>query len=378
MTRRERLMSTLAGRTVDRPPVSFYELNGLDENPENSDPYNIYSHPSWKPLIDLTREKTDRMVLRSVAFHNASPLPGEEWTSITESIDEHGSRHMNLRLAFPGGELTSRRRVDRDVNTVWTTEHLLKTTDDLRSWLGRPESDFVGEPDGDSILAAEERLGDTGVVLIDTPDPLCLAASLFSMADYTVTAMTEQDLFRQALDRCARALFPRVQAAARALPGRLWRIYGPEYASPPYLPPFLFHDYVVNYDLPLVAAIQSGGGFARIHSHGNLQAIISDIAATGCDGLDPIEPPPQGDVQLSWVRKNYGKDMVLFGNIEVSDIETLPTNDFRKKVESAIEQGTAGSGRGFVLMPSACPYGRNLSPLCLANYEAMIEIVERM
>lgn len=33
MDRRDRLMATLRGETVDRPAVSFYELNGLDQNP---------------------------------------------------------------------------------------------------------------------------------------------------------------------------------------------------------------------------------------------------------------------------------------------------------------------------------------------------------
>ncbi len=41
MTRRERLMATLRGDPVDRPAVSFYEINGLDENPDNPDPFNI-------------------------------------------------------------------------------------------------------------------------------------------------------------------------------------------------------------------------------------------------------------------------------------------------------------------------------------------------
>ena len=38
MTRRERLMATMRGETVDRPAVSFYELNGLDENYNDPDP----------------------------------------------------------------------------------------------------------------------------------------------------------------------------------------------------------------------------------------------------------------------------------------------------------------------------------------------------
>ena len=126
----------------------------------------------------------------------------------------------------------------------------------------------------------------------------------------------------------------------------------------------------------MIEAIHKNGGFARIHSHGNLKAILDDITSMGADGLDPVEPAPQGDVELRYVRENYGKEMVLFGNLEASDIENLPTPQFADKVRQAIEEGTAGSGRGFVLMPSACPYGRELSMLAMKNYEKIIEIVE--
>jgi len=34
----------------------------------------------------------------------------------------------------------------------------------------------------------------------------------------------------------------------------------------------------------------------------------------------------------------------------------------------------AGVGRGFVLMTSACPYGRRLAPHVIANYETMVRV----
>ena len=70
--------------------------------------------------------------------------------------------------------------------------------------------------------------------------------------------------------------------------------------------------------------------------------------------------------------------MVLFGNLEISDIEILPTDLFSDKVWQAIKEGTSGEGRGFVLMPSACPYGRELSSLAMRNYEKIIEIIETL
>lgn len=375
MTRRERLMATLRGEPVDRPAVSFYELNGLDENPGNNDPFNIYSHPSWRPLIELTREKTDRIVMRGVACNSVAPDPIQDVSTI-ESVVRDGSRFTTRRIQAGGRTLTARTRHDPDVNTVWTEEHFLKDTDDLRAFLELPAPVPGGNIDTASVLQAESDLGDTGIVMIETADPLCLAASMFDMAEYTIIAMTEQPLFHQLLERFASTLMPKTETVAKALPGRLWRIYGLEYASPPYLPPALFREYVCRYVTPMIEAIHRGGGYARVHSHGNLKAIIEDIVAMGADGLDPIEPPPQGDVELGYVREQYGKDMVLFGNLEVSDIENLPNAMFAEKVKRAVAEGTSGSGRGFVLMPSSCPYGRKLSPLTMKNYEKMIEIVE--
>ncbi len=375
MNRRERLMRSIQGVSVDRPPVSFYEINGLDEQPDDADPFNIFNHPSWRPLIELARQHSDRIVMRNAPFINAPPDPLDERTTVENWRDAQGRLFQRRTVRAGKRWLTSLTRRDPQVNTLWTVEHLLKDIEDLRAYLQIPPVEPGGEPDLRGVLAAEAALGESGIVMLDSSDALCEAAQLFPMAEYTVIALTEPGLFQQLLERFATVIQARTEAVARALPGRLWRIYGPEYASPPYLPPRLFKEYVSRYDRGLVESIQRWGGYARIHSHGRLRLILDEIAGMGCDGLDPIEPPPQGDVSLSYVRERYGRQMTLFGNLEASDIENLPTAEFREKVNQALEQGTAGEGRGFVLMPSACPYGREITPLALANYECMLEAV---
>jgi uroporphyrinogen-III decarboxylase len=390
-------MATIKGLPADRPPVCFYEINGFTQtpndrrkaekaakisdlsftqNPDDPDPFNIYSDPSWRPLLDLARVKSDVIVTFGIPWKNAAP-PSSSAVK-TETYISEGSRFFRTVVTAGNRTLTSLARRDPDVNTVWTTEHLCKDLDDFRAYLKLPEERLTGEPDTESFLEMEKKVGDAGIVMLDTADPIGAVAPLFTMEDYTVTALTEKELFHRALERAAAVIYARVEAAARALPGRLWRICGPEYASPPYLPPGLFYEYVVKYVKPMVDIIHKHGGFARIHSHGRLKAILDHIVSTGCMGLDPVEPPPQGDVELAYVRKNYGKDLVLFGNLEASDIENLSADKFREKVKTALDEGTRGSGRGFVLMPSACPYGRKLSPVSMRNYEVMIEETERL
>ncbi len=378
MTRRQRLMATVRGEAVDRPPVSFYEIDGYLQDPQKDDPFNIYAHPSWRPLLQLATERTDRIVRTYPAIRNRPHDPCAELTRWESHIDDAGSRHATLTVRAGARTLTQRTRQDPDVHTTWTVEHLLKDADDLRAWCDLPEADFGGEVDTAGVLEIERRIGDSGIVMLDTGDPLCAVASMFDLGTYTVIALTEPDLFRRALDRVSRTLLAQTEAVAAALPGRLWRIYGPEYASPPYLPPRCFEEYVVAYDRPMVHAIQHRGGCARIHSHGNLRAILDAICATGCVALDPVEPPPQGDVSLAYVRERYGRQLALFGNLEASDLENLPPEDFRRKVQTALDEGTRGQGRGLCLMPSACPYGRVLSDRALRNYEVMIEEIDRL
>ena len=103
--------------------------------------------------------------------------------------------------------------------------------------------------------------------------------------------MTEPELFHRLLAQAARRIQARTTEVSRCFPGRLWRIYGPEYATPPFLPPHLFEEYVVRYVGPMVRAIQKHGGYARIHAHGRLRDVLDHILSMQPDALDTIEPP---------------------------------------------------------------------------------------
>lgn len=382
MTRRERLLATLRGAAVDRPPVSFYEIGGLKADPDDPDPYNVYNAPAWRPLLRLAEERTDliRMMspVRARSIDPTGPAGSDAWRRFfkVETAGEDGARITRTTVTVAGRTLRQTTRRERDQDTVWTTEHLLKDAADAEAYLQIPDEALAEPVDLAPLVAEEAALGDRGIVMVDTEDPLCAAASLFSMEDYTVLALTEPALFHRLLGQAARRIHARTEQVSRLFPGRLWRIYGPEYASEPYLPPRLFEEYVVRYDGPMVRAIRAHGGWARIHCHGRLRGILDLIAGMGADALDPVEPPPHGDLELREVRERCGRPMVLFGNLEISDLERLPPGRFREKIRRALEEGTAGEGRGFVLQPSAAPYGRVLTANTLPNYEAMVELAE--
>jgi hypothetical protein len=330
MNRRERLMATLRGDAVDRPAVSFYEIGGLMMNPADVDPFNVYSDPSWQPLLKLAEQSTDLIRLRSAvrtqsheAWDHSDDSKGfscrNRMTRVS-TFEESGCRMTRVEVRIGGRTLTTVTRREPDVDTLWTVEHPIKNDADLAAYLSLPDDFFHERIDVQPLIDEEQRLGDRGIVMVDTEDPLCAAATLFNMQDYTVAAFTEPRRFHQLLEKVSRAIYRRTEQVAREFPGRLWRIYGPEYACEPYLPPTLFKEFVVRYVKPMVQMIQRYGGFARIHCHGRIRNNLSQIVAMGVDAIDPIEPNPQGDVQLEQVRREYGDQLVLFGNLEVVDL----------------------------------------------------------
>jgi hypothetical protein len=388
MTRRERLMATLRGEPVDRPAVNFYEIGGFDVDPSDPEECNVYHDPSWRPLLALAEERTDLIRMRSpVRSRSWDPQfgvppsggPGPRKRGTPNSIHQYveGQWHCTRATIRIGGRvLSSTTRRDSSVDTVWTTEHLLKNTDDLQAYLELPDEFFAEEINVAKLFEDDAKVADRGIVMVDTEDPLCAAASLFRMEDFLTIALTEPALFHRLLDKLSHSLYARTEHVSKAFPGHLWRIYGPEYAAEPFLPPRLFQEYVVRYTEPMIRAIHKHGGFARVHCHGRIGAVLDSICEMGADATDPLEPPGHGDVALGYVRRKYGERLVLFGNIELSDIESMEPAQFETLVKQTLADGTRGQGRGFVLMPSAAPNGRQITSRILKNYETMVRLVE--
>jgi hypothetical protein len=384
MTSRERLMATLRGEAVDRPAVNFYEIGGFQIDSSDPDEFNVYNDPSWQPLLQLAEEQTDLIRMCSPVRRRSHKVEmSDDKTDAasyrdeffkTEKYMEDGNRFKRVTLKIGEKTMTSLTRRSPEIDTVWTIEHLLKSVDDLKAYLELPDEVFTEQIDVTDLVEEDKKLGDRGIVMVDTEDPICTAAYLFSMEDFTVVALTEQKLFHRLLEKLSHHIYKRTEETAKQFPGHLWRIYGPEYATEPYLPPYLFKEYVTRYTGPMVETIQKCGGFARIHCHGRIRAILDYIVEMGAAAIDPLEPPPHGDVELEHLRRKYGNKLVLFGNLEVADIENMEPTTFEKIVKKALKEGTSGEGKGFVLMPSSAPNGRQITPRIMANYETMIRL----
>ena len=130
MSRRERLMATLQGQPVDRPPVNFYEIGGFEVDPSDPDEFNVYNSPDWQPLLRMAEEQTDLIRMRSPILKPSPENCRDEFFTVEQYIED-GSRFTRTTLRISGREMTELVRRSPDTDTDWTLEPLLKDIDCL-------------------------------------------------------------------------------------------------------------------------------------------------------------------------------------------------------------------------------------------------------
>ncbi len=364
MNSRERLLAALRRETPDRVPISTYELVGHNSAAfENQD-------DSYRPLMDLIRAQTDCVCMWNPDSDNhflesAEPLgiTSEQWREGDVTICRstlRGPRDMAL---------TRTTRVVDGVHTVWQTEHWCKTTGDVDYAMSLPFAPVAY--DYSDLARIRGEVGEHGIIMATIPDPLLVAADLMDFGDYTMWAVTEPDHFAGTVAAIHERLMVNLRHMLDGGVVDLYRIVGPEYATPPFLHPDHFREFVVPYVGELVDLVHGRGAMTRIHCHGRINQVLDMIAETGADALDPCEAPPDGDITLAEVKRRTAGRMCLFGNLQLKLLETGTGDEVAAAVRACMD--AAKDGGGYIIMPTAAPINTPLSPRTADNYRRFIE-----
>ena len=358
MTSKERLLKTLRWEPTDRVPVSTYELV-----PFGADPW-YESEPSYQDLLKLIAEKTDILYLWDKPAKNRCA-----WDEEYRRWSEGESTFQYYILHTPKGDITRLTRRDRNLNTNWTVEPWFKSIEEIETYYSLPWE--FGGVDMSGYQAAESRMGDRGIMLCDTADPVCVMADGLGFETFMIHAWQDGKRLKKCMDIALERLLVEMRYKLEQGAGPLWRIYGPEYVSPAYFPLDAFREFVVDYDKKMIELIHEFGGFARIHAHGRVTQLMDLFLEMGADATDPLEPPPQGDVDLAEVKKKYGERLVLFGNLELSFLEYWEGDAIEQYVKQCMD--AAAEGGGYVIMPTASPINAPLWEKTAENYRRFID-----
>ncbi|MEW6359852.1 MAG: uroporphyrinogen decarboxylase family protein [Planctomycetota bacterium] len=339
MTSRERLMSIFQGQAPDRPAIKLWSAS----------PSQKARHPAYEPVLRLAVEATDLMVSAGSPFNlhwgtaaaeisksQERPTDSPEWVEVVTHIRTADrtlqSIHTKSTVGKPG----------------YQKEHLFKEPDDIRRMLAVP---YQPHPfSADSFRATEKAVGERGVAMFSLDHAMYGLERMIGSENFALWSLERRDLLTEAIEALSRRICEHVKRAFEAGLKPIFAWVGPELCIPPLMSPRDFEDFVFRFDKPLCDLIHEGGGYVWVHCHGKMGPVLERFVAMGVDVLNPIEPPPMGDVTLAQAFDRVGDRMGLEGGIETHDLMMAAPEHIRKLVREAM---AAGRGRRFILCPSS-------------------------
>jgi uroporphyrinogen decarboxylase-like protein len=135
-----------------------------------------------------------------------------------------------------------------------------------------------------------------------------------------------------------------------------------------------YQEFVLPYEKRVVAALRARrpGLFVYTHTCGSIGDRLDLMLETGTQGIDTLDPPPLGTVELAEAKAALSGKTFIKGNLDpVNTLLRGTTDDVRRAVKERL--ATAMPGGGYILS-TACSVAPATPP---RNIEAMTEEVER-
>lgn len=340
MNSEERLSRIFQGKEVDRPALKLWGLS-LDRE---------MLHSAYKPVYDLAIEVSDIMLTAKSGSDiiygvNKSDLMTLERKQVPNStwVDEY--RYLNLNKR----KLRSIHRYSTIGEPGYTLEYFVKKPDDLRAILNMP---YTPVPlNTDNYYNKKKQLGNRGVVMFSLDNTAYAIYRMLGSVNFALMNYDEHDLMKEAADIYSKRIINLVKSVISngLIPIFAW--VGPEICIPPLAGMNDFEEFVFKYDKKICDIIHDAGGYVWVHCHGKVGDLLTRFADMGVDVLNPIEPPPQGDITLRDAIKKIDKRMGLEGNIEIMSLLLESKEEIAETIDDAVYEGIKANR--FILCPSA-------------------------
>ena len=359
MTPRERLTRLFQGRDIDRIPVwllfPFHPIGCY---------VDVYHLPSYRRVLEAAERHAD--VFDRRGFDGGFCMSASPEIRHTRETLRRGARSVE-RHVVRWRDVELMEETERGGGESPRVKRLVESVDDLDAILRMPY--VPPRPDLSAFPREREELGERGLMMASTGDPLGVLHGLISTETLALWSITEKEGLLRFLD----AMYVRFLDYYRYLLergiGPVYFVVGTEFAGPPMVSPQSFMDLSVRHVKGIIDLIRSYGAWSILHYHGHLKYALQGMREIAPDALHTIEAPPVGNCTLGEARAALG-DTILIGNIQYDDLARQEPDRIEEMVRAAIAEGRSGR---FILSPTAGPYEETIPERMQENYVRFME-----
>jgi hypothetical protein len=211
---------------------------------------------------------------------------------------------------------------------------------------------FVFDPDRRTDIFRDvlEKAGTRFSVHGEVTSPLDYFLDLFGFAAGFLALADEPDRSKAVLDRFADGVV-RIAVEQALLGLDAIKISSP-YAGAGFISPRFYRAFVLPYEARIAAAVREAGAFVYTHTCGAIGDRLELMAEAGISGLECLDPPPLGNVELADAKARLGGRLFIKGNID--PVHTLLQGTIPAVEADVRARLMAGSPGGGYILSSAC------------------------
>ncbi len=144
------------------------------------------------------------------------------------------------------------------------------------------------------------------------------------------------------------------------------------FAGGGFISPRQYEQFVLPYEREVVERIHTQGVPVYTHTCGDIGDRLELMVETGLDGIDTLDPPPLGSIDLEDAKRRVGDRIFFKGNIDpVNTLLNKSREEVRQDALWRLKVGSPGSG---YILSSACSVSPRVPP---ENLTVLVEASEQ-
>ena len=271
-------------------------------------------------------------------------------------------------LVVPGGRLEAVELVSSVGLPAYQQQYMVREPEHVDVLLSTPYE--PPRPTAETFLAKQAAMGDDGVVIVGMVDVIYNVHRLVGSETLALWSALYPDRIHAMLEFFCRRQVDIVKHCIHLGMGPYFGWVGPEICVPPLMGPGQFDEFVIPYDKRLTDVIHDSDGVVWVHCHGSVSKVLEGFIEAGVDCLQPLEPPPHGDLDLADAKRRVQGRMCLEGNFECYEFDNLAPEAMRDRVRQAMAD--AADGGGYIVATASSP----TQPMTPQSVETLVTFCE--
>jgi hypothetical protein len=209
-----------------------------------------------------------------------------------------------------------------------------------------------------AALEAVQRNASDVSVHVEVFSPFTHLMELFGYEQALMALVDAPKLCHEALALFTKMALAQVQLYGVHRPDAI--LVSSAFAGAGFISRQMYREFVMPYEDEVFRAIRQKGCQSYVHTCGAIGDRLDLMAETAVDGIDTLDPPPLGTVDLAEAKARYSRRFFFKGNLD-SVNEMLHAGDatFEQAVKDRIRIGKPGSG---YVLSSACSVAPHVQP----------------